>query len=118
MILTTKFPSNRRVLPPFGAQLAADDPLPIVYVGGGGKAWRLAEPKGDRPASMVLPKGADPAAYTWPTHSRDVLIMDLGADRDQVLQLAVELLRQGARVVHVKFHGKTDPVTYQQSVAP
>ena len=92
--------SARRQLPPFAHDINLSDDLVMIYAGK--RAWKLAEPGESRVASLAFPRGRKPSAYTWPVHSKQVLILAGGEKREIVDLLIIELLRAGARVVHVK----------------
>lgn len=107
-----------KIDPPYARQI---DPEGMVMIYCGRKAWRLAAP-GDQPggvismpctdyevgpfkrvASLVFPRGADPAGFKWPVKGRQVMVLGGDAAAEELDLLAIELLRAGAFEVHVRY---------------
>lgn len=102
-------------LPPFARAINPDDSLVMIYCGE--KAWRLAQggpvswveylagwdKTKERVASLVFPKNRDPGEFSWPVKGKQVLVLACDEPDDAVDLLAVELLRAGADLVHVRY---------------
>lgn len=98
--------------PPFGQQIDQAHDLVMIYCGR--RAWELAKPEGERVASLVFPRGRDPAEFNWPVRGRQVAVFVLaeGPKQGEIDLLVVELLRAGARRVHVRWDGEDGCQTY------
>jgi hypothetical protein len=100
-------------LPPYGQnyRAARPDPGPVVATGPGswtyGRAWSTTP----RPV-MVLPDGADPAAFTWPASRQAALVHERGRPDDSLLtKLATQLLIAGSPfVVALRYASRDRPV--------
>ena len=89
----------RQKLPPFAKLIDQESDLVMIYCGT--MAWKIAPPEGDRVASLLYPKDADPALYRWPVKNKRTLVMGGDEDAGKIQLLIVELLRQGASAVHL-----------------
>lgn len=87
--------------PPFANIIDGADELVMIYCGP--RAWQLGRPAQDRVASLVFPRKCGPSEYRWPVKDKRVLIFS-GGEPDTILAgLAMELLHQHARCVHVRY---------------
>ena len=109
-------------LPPFAQLIDPADDLVMIYCGE--KAWRLARGGavswveylagwnvaegggGERVASLVFPRRADPCAYRWPVKDKQVLVFACGELQAVTDPLVMELLHQGAVYVGVWADGQ------------
>jgi hypothetical protein len=88
--------------PPYAAQIDRDGDLVMIYCGR--SAWELAKPVGaERVASLVFPRNRDPADFNWPVIGKQVLVLAQDEEDAAVDLLAIELLRAGGDLVHVRY---------------
>ena len=80
-----------RRLPPFGRQYLDNPPSAGLWVAVGPRSWDIAVQK-PFPV-VVLPPGAQPADYEWPTTAGAALIFETGpCDDELLLELATMLM--------------------------
>lgn len=92
--------------PPYAAEVEAElraGRYPNVYIMAGPQAWTRAQERRriqGNATALVLPEGADPAAYRWP--ALDAVLVDaIGMDHRAMLAVAQALVRDGTRFVLV-----------------
>ena len=109
---------NRKPLPPFGKQYLDERPRSGIQIALGPAAWDFAKMMSF--IVMVLPAGADPFDFTWPT-SDGVIVHECGqSDDDALLKMATALLIAGNLFVVARRSAILDsvPVLKAMNITP